>query len=184
MQKGKWMKSNCLKRFSYKALFVLSSTILSFCYATFLTAESATAKLIKTTELKEGPDFSSDVVTTLKKNALVSLLIRKGGWYQVKTSKGEKAWLTMLSVRFTPMKKNRQKSSANTFVSLRQGHSNVTATTGVRGIGESDIKKAKPDFEGLKRGEKFAVSYKTAQVFAEEVSLKAQTINYPEKSHE
>lgn len=152
-------------------------------YSTGIFAEQITAILVKDVQLRASPSLKADTVGLLLKDSQVTILKRDGGWYQVKTPGDSIAWLSMLRVRFkSKIQQSSRKSSNKKFVSLRQGHSNITATTGVRGIGETEIKNAKPDLVSLYHAEGFRVTVDEAKVFAKQGALVAQSIDYQESS--
>ncbi len=169
----------------------IKSNIAIFCslcfFSTGITAEQITAILVKDVQLRASPSLKADTVGLLLKNSQVTIISRNGGWYQVKTGGESTAWLSMLRVRFKPSARqaNQRGSRSNKgFVSLRQGHSNITATTGVRGIGETDIKNATPDFVGLKHAERFQITLAQAKEFAKKGELVNQAIDYQERAHD
>ena len=167
----------------------IKSKMAIFCllcfFSTGITAEQITAILVKDVQLRASPSLKAEMVGLLLKDSQVTILKRNGGWYQVKTPANSTAWLSMLRVRFKPRTQQAsQKRSNKGFVSLRQGHSNITATTGVRGIGESDIKNAKPDLFSLYHAEGYRVTFAEAKVFAKQGALVAQSIDYQESSHD
>lgn len=163
--------------------------IAVFCWLCFfstgIAAEQITAILVKDVQLRASPSLKADTVGLLLKDSQVTILKRTGGWYQVKTAVNSTAWLSMLRVRFEPKPQQASKDRSNKgFVSLRQGHSNITATTGVRGIGETDIKNAKPDLVSLYHAEGFRVTFAEAKVFAKQGALVARSIDYLESTHD
>lgn len=167
----------------------IKGKIVIFCslcfFSSAITAEQITAILVKDVQLRASPSLKAESVGLLLKDSQVTILKRTGGWYQVKTPANSTAWLSMLRVRFKSRTQPAgQKSSNKGFVSLRQGHSNITATTGVRGIGESEIKNAKPDLVSLYHAEGYRVTLTEAKVFAKQGKLVAQSIDYQESSHD
>jgi len=167
----------------------IKGKIAIFCclcfFSSAITAEQITAFLVKDVQLRVSPSLKAKSVGLLLKDSQVTILKRSGGWYKVKTPANSTAWLSMLTVRFkSTTQPASQKSSNKGFVSLRQGHSNITATTGVRGIGESEIKNAKPDLVSLYHAEGYRVTFAEAKIFAKQGALAAQSIDYQESAHE
>jgi hypothetical protein len=162
--------------------------IVIFCSLCFfsmgITAEPISAILVKDVQLRASPSLKAATLGLLLKNTQVSIISRSGGWYQIKTATDSTAWLSMLRVRFKPRIQPAQSHFNKGFVSLRQGHSNITATTGVRGIGETDIKNAKPDFIGLKHAQGYRVTIAQAKQFAKQGPLVAEAIDYQESAHD
>jgi len=173
---------NTISRKLIAQLFTLITVVL---FSFNVAAEPIDAILVKDVQLRSAPAIKATTVGILLKNSPVKIVQRNGGWYQVTTANKITAWLSMLDVRFKSRSlENSRKSNTKGFVNLRQGHSVVTATTGVRGIGESDIKNSKPDFVGLVHAQNFIVSAQQAKEFAKQVSLESQTIAFLEKADE
>lgn len=172
------VKNGCFRKNSAR---LLVAGILSL-VAGVLNASSA--KLVVDAPLKSNPDFSATNILNLKKNESVSILKRERGWYEVSTSNKQTGWLTLLQVRYDKAPNASSPSDLARFIGLRKGHSNVTATTGVRGIGEKDIKNAKADFNALVIMEQYKSSPQEAKAFAKSAALKPQSIKYLEKEKE
>ncbi|MCW8879536.1 MAG: SH3 domain-containing protein [Kangiellaceae bacterium] len=166
---------------NYRILRRLGVGIIAFgaCYASLLMATPA--KVVRDSSLKEKPSFKATDVGQLAKNQDVEILQRQRGWYKISTQPTEQGWVTLLQVRFEASLSKSGSSDLSKFVSLRQGHSGVTATTGVRGIGEKDIKNAKANFVALERAKQFKVTPQDAQFFAKQAALRSQTITYKKK---
>jgi hypothetical protein len=60
----------------------------------------------------------------------------------------------------------------------RSGSSGVTVTTGVRGLGQEELKNAQPDHEAVKKMESFAGARNETASFAAGGKLQSQTIDY------
>ncbi|WP_168204282.1 SH3 domain-containing protein [Aliikangiella coralliicola] len=142
------------------------------------------ATLVVDSTLKDSPGFQAKNLFTVKKGQSVEIKKRQGGWYQVQLPNKKAGWLTMLQVKFQRVTPSKKKGSKYSEISLRRGGSNITATTGVRGIGEADIKNAKADFNALEIAKRFKVSEKEAKSFAGKIPLKSQSIKYQGKRHD
>lgn len=169
-----------LKKYRLLRIKLLSALIISLSFTTFVKATSAT--LIDDTPLKSADNFKSKVLTNMLKGEPVEIKERKRGWYQVETANQLTGWITLLQVRFETEVNTKGSSELSKLVSLRKGHSNITATTGVRGIGENEIKNSRPDFVALDNARQFKVSESDAKKFAKEIPLKAQDIGYQENT--
>ncbi len=157
------------------------TVIACLVYSFSFTLNASTATLVNDAQLKAKPSSSSSSVKTLKKNASVSILKRQRGWYQVSTDDKTNGWLTLLQVRYERAPNASTPSDLSRFIGLRRGHSNVTATTGVRGIGEKDIKNSRADFNALVITKKFKSTPQNAKKFAQKAGLKSQSIAYPKR---
>ncbi len=173
VEKKYLFKNSHLIRLSITLLFGLFFTVL---------LKATPAILIDSTQLKAKDDFKSSNLLSLAKGEVVEIKDRKRGWYQVETQSRMIGWLTLLQVRFETEINTKGSSELSKLVSLRKGHSNITATTGVRGIGENEIKNAKADFVALHNAKQFKVNSADSIKFAKEIPLTPQKINYKENT--
>lgn len=141
-----------------------------------LAAEPGAAR--RDSEIKASPYRDAKTVGALTKGDKVELLTRRGGWYQVKSPKGE-GWVRMLSIRRGEGRK--RKIEAGELVGLasgRAGTGKVVATTGIRGLTEEELKKAKYNENEVKKVESFTASAEAARKFAAAGNLAAQEVEY------
>ena len=142
------------------------------------------AILVVDAKLKSAPSFKSAELTSLSKGETVEIKQRNRGWYQVVRDNLQQGWITLLQVRFKAPEQSSSSSTLKRVVSLRKGHSQVNATTGVRGIGEADITKATANLAALEQVKKYRAGQYEAKQFAQKVPLKNVLINYEEKSND
>lgn len=131
-----------------------------------LAAQSGTTT--RSAELRATPNADGKLLATLPAGARVDVVKRIGGWYEVKTASGTAGWVRMWLLRFT--------GTATNVATLQSGRSSstyTTATTGVRGLSEEELKNAKPDPAALQTVENLAVAPADARGFAQKASLKA-----------
>jgi hypothetical protein len=146
--------------------------------ATALAAETGTA--LKSDDVKGEPFRDAKTVATIAKGDRVDILTRKGGWLQIKVG-SKQGWVRMLSVRRGEAGKADAGKDASAIAGIatgRTGTGQVVSTTGVRGLGEEDLKQAKFDEAELKRFEAQRVSAQAAQQFARAGNLTAQKIAF------
>lgn len=153
-------------------LLVLGSLFLT------LNVRATSAILVVDSQLKNSPKFSATDKVLMKKGERVQIKKRERGWYQIERANKQKGWVTLLQVRFESKRKAQTSSGLSKIINLRKGHSNVTATTGVRGIGENDIKNAKANFSALHKAKRYKASELEAQKHANKVALQSQKIKY------
>jgi len=146
--------------------------------------QATPATLITEAELKKSPNFSGANMSTLKKGEKVEIKQRERGWYQVETQDNQVGWIIMLRLKLNKMELPTSDGKKSRLVSLRRGHSNITATTGVRGIGETDIKNAKADFDGLQKAKTYSVTQQQAHQFAADAQLHSVNIEYEVENDE
>ncbi len=139
-------------------------------------AESGTA--LKNDDIKAEPFRDAKTVATLATGDKVDILKKDGGWFQVKSAKGQ-GWVRMLSIRKGDVRKGGSDASGLLgLASGRAGTGKVVATTGIRGLNEEELKAAKFNEEELKRAESYATSKSAAAKFAAQGQLAARPFDY------
>jgi|GEM_PF-1434047 len=179
----RYLSINRIGKTSYFAFNLRRLIIAGLAFSCSMVSATS-AVLVTDAKLKIAPSFKSAELATMSKGEMVEIQKRQRGWYQVKRNDSKMGWITLLQVRFQSEKQTNSASTVSRLVSLRKGHSSVTATTGVRGIGEADIKNAKANFAALELAKQFKSSKDSAKKFAQKVPLKTQKIKYMEKSNE
>jgi len=130
-------------------------------------------------ELRASPAPESKLLQTLPANTKVTVLKRIGGWYQVRhqpaTGAALDGWVRMWLLRFSapPAGGSALKQNVAVLQSGRSGSTYTTATTGVRGLSEEDLKNAKPNPQAVAALEQLAVTPDDARTFAKKGPLKA-----------
>lgn len=134
-------------------------------------------------DLKQQPFVDAATLVNLPADTVLEVLRRQGGWMQVKTGANE-GWLKMTAVKLGTVAATPGKSgnSLSTLVNLattgRSGSSGVTVTTGVRGLGQEELKNAQPDHEAVSRMSSFTAAKNEAAAFAAGAKLQSQTLEY------
>lgn len=139
-----------------------------------LAAESGTA--LKNDILRKEPYADAKSSGNLKRNDKLEILAKKGAWLQVKTRQST-GWVRLLSVK----RGSRTSSEAAGVLGLatgRAGTGQVVATTGVRGLGEEDLKSAKFNEAEIKQLEANTVSAADGRKFADAGGLKVRKLAY------
>ncbi len=149
----------------------------------FLVASASTESgyAVRDCGIMDGPFRDAEEIASLKKGASVTILKRKGGWLNISIETTE-GWVRMLYVR------RGQKGSAPSSTteakgvlglsSGRAGTGNVVAATGVRGLGEEELKEAEYSAKQIKKLESFTVSKKKAKKFAKKAKLKSRKVKF------
>jgi len=117
-------------------------------------------------------------VANVARGASVEILASQAGWLQVRHS-GKTGWVRLLSVR----KGEAARTSGDLagVVSLgttRADPSRVTATAGLRGLTEQELRAARFDPAELKRLDSYAVAESEARQFAAAAELRAVQLGY------
>ena len=164
------------------------------------TADSSNALVIRTAMLKSGPSFGTRTVTVLPVGTGVETGTRVGGWQKVTVISGpaeQSGWLRTYQLRndiaTTPALVSQKSDSKRGVLSgldslsrstsalfgrreLEGNSGNMTATIGVRGLSEADLKNASPNAVELQQLKVNAVSDRSALQFAQTGGLKAEKI--------
>jgi hypothetical protein len=129
----------------------------------------------KPAELRATPFADGKLVATLPPNAKVDVIKRVGGWYEVKAATGQTGFVRMWLLRFSTQASGASALGQNVAVlqSGRASSTYTTATTGVRGLSEEELKNAQPDPEAVKALDALAVTPDDARGYAKKGKLKA-----------
>lgn len=170
-----------LKSLHQLALLLLA-LVLSLSGAATLQAAEA-GRTIVAADLKQQPFIDAATVVNLPAGTGLEVLQRQGGWMQVKSGTGE-GWLKMTAVKLGTATATQEKSGngLSTLVNLattgRSGSSGVTVTTGVRGLGQEELKNAQPNPEAVSKMESFTAARNETAAFASSAKLQSQTLEY------
>jgi len=142
------------------------------------------ATLLRDTQLRSEPYSDASVITTLKSHSTLTILQRKGGWYQARTTSQQLGWVRMSAIRLGELKSgnNGLGETLRFLNSGRSGSSGVTVATGIRGLDSADVANAKPDHQAVKRLERFQTSADQARAYAEQANLKSRQLGYMESN--
>ena len=136
------------------------------------------ASALKEAEIRAKPYRDAKQVGSLARGDKVEILRRQGGWYEIKSVKGS-GWVRMLNLRRGAIaKRTIDAGSVLGLASGRSGTGQVVATTGIRGLTEEELKKAKFNEAEVEKAESFAVSQEQAQAFAAQGKLAAHKVDY------
>ncbi len=130
--------------------------------------------ITRAADLRSTPFSDGKTLKTLAQGTSVQVLKRVGGWYQVKAGTTD-GWVRMWLLRFStqPGAGTAARDTVAVIQSGRAGSTYTTATTGVRGLSEEDLKNAQPDTAALQTVEQMATTPADARAFAQQASLKA-----------
>ena len=155
------------------------------------------AIVVRTAVVYDNASASANRVGKISAGARVSIFSRKGGWKEIFSE--EKAiigWVRSYQVRegdLAPQVNTETSSDSRGFLSGLASFSRKassffrsdsgstssgTATIGVRGLSEEEIKSARADFTELEKMKSFASNSKRATKFARKGKLKAKKIGY------
>jgi hypothetical protein len=132
--------------------------------------------MIRAGDLMSEPFIDAAKAAKVKAKQKVTILERKGGWVRVQAD-GKAGWVRSLNVRLAEGS-GRPRASSNNVAALRTGSSGRTATTGVKGLDETDLRKAKADYSELAALDASAVGEGDAKSAAAQKQLAENQVAY------
>lgn len=160
-----------------RKVFTLLVSLLLAATAASTLAQEEKGVVLKTDRLVAEPFADAKQVGTVTKGDAVVILKKSGGWFQIKGA-GAPGWVRMLSVRRGEAAKGNAAKDIAALSTGRAGTGQIVSNTGVRGLGEEDLKAARYDENELKKAESFRVPKNDAQAFAQQAGLKIHAINH------
>lgn len=164
---------------------ILWATILVFPFASAQAAENGL--IIRAGDLMAEPFVDAAKASPVAASEAVTLLERRGGWVRVETG-GRIGWVRMLNVRLEAGAATLAAAPAtgrsNPLSMLRTGSSGRTVTTGIKGLGEEDIRAASANYAQLDQLGKFAVGAAETRANAQKNQLKENDVAYLKKARE
>ena len=143
--------------------------------AAVLAAESGV--VIRADVLRDKPFIDAAEVQKVAANAPVSIAARQGGWIQVDAG-GTTGWLRTLNVRLAGGGSTGSSGLLAASSAFRTGSSGTQVTTGVKGLGESDLNAATPNAAQLAMLNAQAVTPADASEQAMRNGLKTNQVDY------
>lgn len=143
--------------------------------AAVLAAESGV--VIRADVLRDKPFIDAAEVQKVAANAPVSIAARQGGWVQVDAG-GTTGWLRTLNVRLAGGGTTGSSGLLAASSAFRTGSSGTQVTTGVKGLGESDLNAATPNAAQLAMLNAQAVTPADASEQAMRNGLKTNQVDY------
>jgi hypothetical protein len=142
---------------------------------------SETGHTTRDLEMRAEPKAGAAVVGSLAKGARFELLKRQMSWAQV-SAEGKQGWVLFFYLLAGEAPKpagGAAFAEAWTLGTQRAAQGDrVTATLGVRGIDEEQLRSARFNAEELKRLEAYAVPAQAGESFAQEVALSRRNVSY------
>ncbi len=125
------------------------------------------------------PRTDSAVVANIAGGSAGEALARQGAWVQVKTATAT-GWLYSFNVRFGATAGSAGAGAGSVLgrVFAPRQKVNVTATIGIRGLDEEDLKQARFDGGQLQALDGFAASREQAEAHAGDAGLNATRVDY------
>ena len=135
----------------------------------------------RATELKAEPRLDAATLATLSEGTSVKAIERQSGWTRIEANQ-KTGWVRVFHLRFQSLVSQSEDSGGTSLLSFLRGPqrapSRQTATVGIRGLSEEDLKNANPDPEALKKLQSFKADKEAGASFAREAKLAAARVDY------
>jgi hypothetical protein len=138
-------------------------------------------------QLRAEPSADAQAVAEAPADTKLTILQRKGAWYEVKLESpaSGQGWIRSFDVQQSAnvgwLARFKRVIAGNTAV-----EGGAQSTIGIRGLGPGDVKKAAPNFQEMAKLQGFQSNGGKAKQYAAGASLKAQKVDYlsqSEKQH-
>lgn len=152
--------------------------LFGFTFLAVLPAAAQQVTVERDSPLYAEPRLESTQVTQLKQGAGGEVVGKQGAWLNLKTPAGT-GWLFSFNVRFQSQKaEGRDGGSALGNVFGPRRNVNVTATIGVRGLDEQDLKQASFNADQMKLFDDYAATKQAAEDAARATGLAPVQVDY------
>ena len=144
-------------------------------------SQGNTATVVRAIPMKAMPDTAAPDILQLQAEQAVEVRQRQGGWYAVSPDGQRQGWVRLLALRFERAAYRPGSMGVGSLLSVvKTGHSDITVTTGVRGLNEEQLRQARADLGALEKMQKLAVAEAEAREFAAGEGLTSQPVGYLE----
>ncbi len=143
-----------------------------------LAAFAEPGTVTRATQLVAAPFVDAASRGLLERDADVEIVERDGGWYHVKADDGREGWVRLSSIRLGAAETEEDGGFwASLFSFTGRTHTRTaSATTGIRGLSETEIRDARPDAAAVAKLAGFSPSDAQARRFAAEIGLQAREV--------
>jgi len=156
-----------MKKLKY---ILIAASFLPMLYAG-LSIAAETGSALKKDSIRAEPFADARVTGNFNRGDKVEILKKQGAWLQVKTKKNT-GWVRLLSIKRGSSSAANQTAGILAAASGRAGTGQVVSTTGIRGLGEEELKAAKFNETEIKTLEGYTLSAEQGRQFAAAGNLK------------
>ncbi len=142
------------------------------------------ATVLQASPLYDEPFTDARQTAELAARSSVTVLSRRGGWYQVRDPQGQQGWLHMSRIRLGDASEGGAVDASGLsqaqrlLQSGRAAGSGTTVATGIRGLDADDLGKSRPDHSAVERLAHYQASSDAARRFADAARLQRRSISY------
>lgn len=149
--------------------------LLSACLSTPAWS-AAGGVMLRDDSLRAGASTTAASLGTASKGSKVEILIRQGGWTQIRAG-AKTGWVRILSVRGETSGASGSLGDVAALAEKRDPDK-VVATAGLRGLSEEELRQARYDPEQLRQLDSLAVTPEEARRFAADGHLTHVPVDY------
>ena len=161
----------------------LQKLMLALCTLIPLVASATPGTLSRDQVLRAEARDDATIVLKLKKGAAVDVLLREGAWYRIEQN-GQQGWIRLYWVRTGNAKVAAAgarpiRSMADTLAAARsrRNRTQISASIGVRGISEAELKGAHYDAAQMQKLDSYAVGTAAAARFAAAGPVQSRSVD-------
>lgn len=136
-----------------------------------LSIAAETGSALKNDSIRVEPFADAKVTGNFNRGDKIEILKKQGAWLQVRTKKNT-GWVRLLSIKRGSSSAANQTAGILAAASGRAGTGQVVSTTGIRGLGEEELKAAKFNETEIKTLEGYTLSAEQGRQFAAAGRLK------------
>ncbi len=147
-------------------------------------AQAEPALTNRATDVLAQPQSDAARLAALAENDKVEVIKRSGAWSEVKTGAGQTGWVRMMHLKPAGAAGKPDGGGINPMSALsrlagsgRTGHT-ATVTTGVRGLQEEDLQKARANPEEFRKLQRYTTAREAGQAFARNSRLAQTQVDY------
>ncbi len=149
----------------FSSRFVLSTISASAVFACGVRPVCAdSGQILSSTELREKPEASAQVVGQLAAGTAVEIGPRQGAFYQVKTPTGQ-GYVRMLTVRLSSVARTGEPAPSAPIALSQAARSSTTVATGIRGLSRMELERAEENTAAVAQLEQHRVTAEEARQF-------------------
>jgi len=163
-----------------KFVFLLFTT---FIFMPGISLAGETGSALKDDIIRVEPYTDAKKAGEMERGDRLEIINKKGAWLNIKTAKAG-GWVRLLSVKRGGGGGGNEAKGVLALASGRAGTGKVVAASGVRGLSEEDLKKARYNEAEVRALESYTKSAGQGRHFAHKGRLKAVKFDYLPESHE
>lgn len=138
----------------------------------------------RATDVLAQPQSDAGKLASLAENDKVEVLRRSGAWSEVKTSAGKTGWVRMMHLKPANAAASGASASSNpgnalaSLLNSGRTSNSATVTTGVKGLQEEDLQRARANPEEFRKMQKYTMAKDAGASFARNSKLSAAHLDY------